>query len=616
MTATQIMAAMLLIPLAGAAAGAFAPRTIAKHIGFASSLVVFGLSVLLAWEFPAWTTGAFWPGNADGTLSDGSSAVGLGVTFTLGVDSVSLLLILLTTFLTPLAILGSYTSVRTREREFFGWFQILLSAMLLAFMARDVIAFYIGYEFTIVPMLFLIAVFGGDNRRYAAIKFFVFTFVASVITLAGLIYVAAMRADAGNEWSFALVDLQQFARESLSKEQRFWVFTALMIGFCAKVPLFPLHSWLPLAHDQAPTGGSVILAGTLLKLGTYGIYRIALPMAPDAAVASTVFICMLAVIAIVAISLVCVAQRDVKKLVAYSSVSHMGVAMIGLFALNPTGVTGSVMYMINHGLSTGALFLCIGMMYERYHTKDMDKIGGLARRMPIWAFFMIFFTMTSVGLPGLNGFVSEVMCLLGAFMAQPLAELEYPGMMGPRWMLIAGIGSVILGALYMLFMVGKLVWGPLKEPHGHAHHGDATVPARGGVHSMHETHAGAHTGGAGATHAGLAHDSPHAAGHDQEYPLPPDLNVREICILTPIALLCVFIGLQPWPLLDVIAPSARETIAGYPEAVRDHLADLAADAQLNATTALLPATGTATATGTGTAPASSGALGSPLVIAP
>ncbi len=590
MSPTQLMGAMLLLPLLGAAAVAVSPKPLAKHLGVLTSLLVFGLSIILAWQFPEWTSGGFWPGEVKETLP-----LALGVSLTLGIDSVALLLILLTTFLTPLALLGSYTSVTNREREFYGWFLVLLSAMLLAFMARDAIAFYIGYEFTIVPMLFLIAIFGGDNRRYAAVKFFVFTFVASVLTLAGIIYVAAARAQAGLGWSFGLAELQDFAITGLTDRERLWVFIAMMIGFCVKVPLFPVHSWLPLAHDQAPTGGSVILAGTLLKLGTYGIYRIALPMAPDAAVVVIPALVTLSVIAIVAISLVCVAQKDVKRLVAYSSVSHMGVAMLGMLALNPVGLTGSVLYMINHGLSTGALFLCIGMMYERYHTKEMDKLGGLAKRMPIWAFFMIFFTMTSVGLPGLNGFVSEVLCLLGAFAARPTTAIEYPGLIGPKWMLIAGLGSVVFGALYMLYMVGRVVWGPLKEPgHHHDHAG-----AHAGGHGSHgaDSHRGDAGGAAGAAGHGAAHagraghagDGGHGshAGHGDQ--LPADLSVREIGILAPIAAVCLIIGVQPWPLLDVITPSAKATLAGYPDAVREHLrATQSSATDVGERTALVP----------------------------
>jgi NADH-quinone oxidoreductase subunit M len=578
MSPTQLMAAMLVLPLVGASVLAVSPKPLAKHIGVITSLVVFGLSILLAWQFPEWTTGRFWPGEAKEV-----APIALGVSFTLGIDSVSLLLILLTTFLSPLAMLGSYTSVTNREREFYGWFLVLLTAMLLAFMARDVIAFYVGYEFTIVPMLFLIAIFGGDNRRYAAVKFFVFTFVASVITLSGLIYVAAARAQAGLGWSFGLAELQDFALTGLTDRERYWVFIAMMVGFCVKVPFWPVHSWLPLAHDQAPTGGSVILAGTLLKLGTYGIYRVALPMAPDAAVEVIPLLITFSIIAIVAISLVCVAQKDVKRLVAYSSVSHMGVAMLGMLALNPVGVTGSVMYMINHGLSTGALFLCIGMMYERYHTKDMDKLGGLAKRMPIWAFFVVFFTMTSVGLPGLNGFVSEVMCLLGAFTARPSTAIEYPGLIGPKWMVVAGVGSVVLGALYMLYMVGRVVWGPLKEPGHDAHGGHAS-------HGGHGTTGGA--GSAGDLHHGGGNHG-HAA-HGSSGGLPVDLSLREITCLAPIAVVCLLIGIQPWPLLDVINPSVKVTIAGYPEAVRDHIRATTTSATGNdERTALLPTGGDA-----------------------
>jgi NADH-quinone oxidoreductase subunit M len=589
MTLSAMLLWMLLAPLAGAVAIAVSPRHLAKHIGLATSLVVLFLSIVFAVQFPAWMTGAFVPDT--NVFPDGVVSL-TGVTFTLGVDSVSLLLILLTTFLTPLALWGSYTAIEGREREFYGWFLTLLSAMLLAFMARDVIAFYVGYEFTIVPMLFLIAIFGGDDRKYASLKFFVFTFVGSVITLAALVYVASKSAEATKVWDFSLSALQAHAK-TLSPKEQFWVFVALMVGFCVKVPFFPVHTWLPLAHTQAPTAGSVILAGTLLKLGTYGVYRIALPMAPNAAVETVGFLAVLCVIAVVAISLVCCAQTDMKKLVAYSSVAHMGVCMLGMLSLNPLGMNGSILYMINHGLSTGALFLCIGFMYERYHTKDMDQLSGLAKVMPIWAFFVVFFTMTSVGLPGLNGFVSEFLCLMGAFAATTHTDSGFPGLLGPKWMIVAGVGSLIFGAVYMLYMVGRVVWGPLKAPgHGddHGHGAVAAVGHAGGHGAAQGAASGA--GSSSTTAAGSKHDDSAAGGHGHR--LPTDLSAREIAILAPLAVICLVIGIHPYPLLDVISPSTKATLAGYPEAVRDFDTSRASRGEL-ATAPAAPAEPTAAA---------------------
>jgi NADH-quinone oxidoreductase subunit M len=291
---------------------------------------------------------------------------------------------------------------------------------------------------------------------------------------------------------------------------------------------------LPLAHNQAPTAGSVILAGTLLKLGTYGIFRLALPMAPEGGAALAVLASVLCTVAVVYAALICWVQTDAKKLVAYSSVSHLGICMLGLFALNPVGAQGSVLYMINHGLSTGALFLLIGMAYERYHVKDMDQIGGLAKRMPVWAFFMVFFTMSSIGLPGLNGFVGEYLCLFGAYIATGDASTGYPGLLGPGFALVAGTG-LILGAMYMLLLVGRYVFGPLREPKddAHAKHG----------------HDGAH-----------AHDSGHDGGHG-------DLTGREVGLLVPLALVCLFIGVYPKPMLQAIGPVVERTLAPYPAAV-------------------------------------------------
>ncbi|MBM4112570.1 MAG: NADH-quinone oxidoreductase subunit M [Phycisphaerae bacterium] len=513
---------LLLLPMLGMVAIIAAPEKQAKWISFGASSIVFLLSVVWAIQFPEWRSGRFWPEE-----SGAGVMTRFGVSLELGVDSVSMMLVLLTTFLTPLSILGSFSSITTREREFYGWFLVLLSAMQLAFMSRDAILFYVGYEFTLAPMFFLISIWGGPERRPAGIKFFLFTFLGSVITLAAIVYVAVQAYGATGVWSFRIPDLVAFCNNpefGLSHSQSTWVFGALMAGFAVKTPFFPVHTWLPLAHDQAPTAGSVILAGTLLKLGTYGVYRIALPMAPDGAVALCTFFAVLSVMAIINMALVCWVQKDVKKLIAYSSVAHMGFAMLGLFSFNPIGVEGSVMYMVNHGLSTGALFLCVGMIYERYHSKDMEEIGGLAKRMPIWAVFMVFFTLSSVGLPGLNGFVGEFLCLFGAYTASHDAATGYPGVLGPWFALIAAVG-LILGAMYLLIMLGKVVWGPLREPEAHGHE-----PVK-------------------------------------------DLGFREIAILAPLALACLWIGLQPSPMLRAIVPSAKIVIAEYPAAVERYHAE-------------------------------------------
>jgi len=291
------------------------------------------------------------------------------------------------------------------------------------------------------------------------------------------------------------------------------------------VPLFPVHTWLPLAHTEAPTAGSVILAGVLLKLGTYAIFRFVLPFVPDALREYAPFIAVLAVIGILYAGLICWVQRDVKKLVAYSSVAHLGFCVLGMVAMNRAGGAGAVMYMINHGLSTGALFFCIGMMYERYHTRSLDEVGGLATKMPIWAFFMGYFAMASVGLPGLNGFVSEFLCLIGTFQSGAQGIGGTDGNLGPWYAAVAGTGMIV-AAIYLLYMVGKIVVGPLKEPSGHGHH------------------------------------------HDDVHALPADLTPREIGILGVLAVACLVLGVLPGPMLKSINAPIEATLvaAGVVEA--------------------------------------------------
>ncbi len=499
----------LLIPVAVALAIAAAPADQSRRIAGAGSLAFFGATLILGAMFD-WARSAEFQFGSWMTFSGGEG----GVTVGLGVDGVSMMLILLTGLLAPLCVFGSFTAVTERPRTFFAWLVALQAPMVGVFMARDIITFYFCFEFTLVPMFVLIALFGSTNRKAASIKFFLYTFTGSMMTLAGLVYIVWFNAtrlppdgSGAGTWTFAIDTLMQASRSMSAKEQA-WVLLAMMAGFAVKTPLFPVHTWLPLAHTEAPTAGSVVLAGVLLKLGTYGLYRFVLPFVPEAVVAYAPAIGVICVIGILYAGLICWVQRDVKKLVAYSSVSHLGFCVLGLFALNEVGSAGSVMYMLNHGLSTGALFFCIGMIYERYHTRSMQELGGLAARMPVWAFFMVFFTLSSVGLPGLNGFIGEIMCLMGAF--QSGATWGVGGTAGPLGPWFGGVAAsgMIVSAIYLLYMVGKVVFGPLREPHGHGGHG------------------------------GHGHDESHG-------PLPVDLSRREIAVLTPLAALCLILGLYP-----------------------------------------------------------------------
>ncbi|MDA1262074.1 MAG: NADH-quinone oxidoreductase subunit M [Planctomycetota bacterium] len=527
----------ILFPILAAFAVAIGPTKSAKWTAFAGTLVSLGALTLFAWNFPAWHNAEHFP-NTTGP----SWIPQAGITFSVGFDTVSLLLALLSAFLMPLCIAGSFSSITERTKEYYGWFLVLGSSIILAFAARDAILFYIGYEFTLVPMTLIIAIYGGTERRVAAIKMFLYTFLGSMFMLATLLYIGWEHRLAVGAWDFDIDTLTKTAIRLPSSTQ-YWIFAALMVGFAVKVPLFPLHTWLPLAHDQAPTAGSVILASAMLKLGTYGNYRFALPMAPAGGAELMSVVAVLAIIAIIYASLICWVQTDAKKLVAYSSVAHLGLCMLGLFALNPVGAEGAVFYMVNHGLSTGALFLCIGMFYERYHTKDTDVVGGLAKRMPIWASFMVLFTMASIGLPGLNGFIGEVLCLGGTFISEHDGQSGYPGVLGPWYAIVAGLG-LIFAAMYLLILLGKLVWGPLREPHDDAAHTSSAVR------------------------------------------LSPDINFREIAILTPLAIACIWLGLQPKPMLDAIAPCAERMLANYPKEVERLMAQSAGTplASLNNTT--------------------------------
>lgn len=482
---SNLLVILLLIPAAGALICALLPiaaaRTWALLVGLAT--LVVAIVVLTQFQFDV--------SGFQFLFSDPNHlALPFGASFSLGIDAISLWLVLLTALLMPLAIAASFQSITDRPREYYAWMLLLQAAMLGVFVARDILVFYIFFELTLIPMFFIIGIWGGPERRYAAGKFFLFTFTGSVFTLAGAIYLGY------HAGTFDISGIIAYARDSLSATERYWVLLALLAGFAVKVPLFPVHTWLPLAHTEAPTAGSVILAGVLLKLGTYGLLRLALPIGliTTNAVAFPTLIHVLGYLCIIGViygAIVAWVQQDIKKLVAYSSVSHLGFCVLGMMALNTVGIEGSVLYMINHGLSTGALFLVVGMIYDRYHTRDIHQLSGLARKMPRLAFFFVLFTFASVGLPGLNGFVSEFLTILGAFTSQYL---------GVWYGTFAALG-IILGAVYMLHMVACVIWGPLKTPEVHEQHGRAT--------------------------------------------LPTDIGGREMAILIPLALAVVYLGVYP-----------------------------------------------------------------------
>ncbi|GMU82114.1 MAG: NADH:ubiquinone oxidoreductase subunit M [Planctomycetota bacterium] len=493
---------MLLVPTVAAVFVWSLPESSERRapmITFWAGLATGAISLLLWYLTPG--TGLF----ADTILNwitVGTDSTGVTIRYHIGLDAISAPLVALTGLLVPISIACSFTAIRTRIREYYAWLLLLTTGMLGVFVARDVLLFYIFFEFTLIPMYFLIGIWGGEQRRYAANKFFIYTFVGSVITFAGIIYLAIRAAD-GGVIDFSLTKLMNYPGLTLTEQSL--LFIAFFCGFAIKVPFFPLHTWLPLAHTEAPTAGSVILAGVLLKLGTYGFLRFSLPMVPDGAVAWADVMGWLAVAGIIYGALCSWVQRDVKKLVAYSSVSHLGFCMLGMFSMLPVGLSGSVLYMINHGLSTGALFLLVGMMYERYHTREMDKIGGLARKMPVFATFMVFFTLSSIGLPGLNGFVSEFTTLMAAFNSPVL---------GPTYGALGSLG-ILLGAIYMLYMVGKVLFGPVKEPE---------------------------------------HTPDLSAG------LTRDLNGREVAVLVPLAVACIVLGVAPRVVTDPLDPVLQHDI--------------------------------------------------------
>ncbi len=435
---------LLAIPLVGTLVVLFMPRRFANAIRWTSfffAVITFVLSLFLLSEPFSQRGDLMW----DGAVPWIPTA---GISYALGIDGLSIWLVLLTTLLTPIAILSAFGAIDERVKEFYAFLLLLETGMLGVFVAMDLFLFYIFWEFTLVPMYFLIGIWGGPRRQYAAIKFFLYTMAGSLLMLLAILYLGI------NGGTFLVPDLigQGYPSELIEM----LLFIGFAASFAIKVPLWPLHSWLPDAHVEAPTAGSIILAGVLLKMGTYGFVRFNLPLFPDASRAAAPYISALAVIGIIYGAWVSFAQQDVKKLVAYSSVSHLGFVMLGIFSLTSIGIQGAILQMVNHGLSTGGLFLLVGMLYERRHTRDIDAFGGVWRAMPVYTALMLIVTLSSMGLPGLNGFVGEFTILMGSFNSQVL---------GARPWLFTALSTIgiILAAVYLLWMFQKVFLGPLDK---------------------------------------------------------------------------------------------------------------------------------------------------------
>lgn len=450
---SYLLLALILLPLFGALVVALVPKEqvgAQRSLGIVFSIAAFLLSLPLISGFDS-MLGDFQP-QFDLKLPWIES---IGASLTLQLDGISLWIIILSTFLTPLILIGVRNSIEERVREFVIAMLVLETAMIGALVATDLLLFYLFWEMMLIPMYLLIGIWGGKNRHYATIKFVVYTVVGSLLMLVAIIY---LRIKAGSFAYDAILALE------LGLDEQIWLFLAFGLAFFIKVPLFPFHTWLPDAHTEAPTAGSVILAGVLLKMGTYGLLRFALPMFPEAMGEFSPAIAILSVIGIVYGALVAYNQGDVKKLVAYSSVSHLGFVMLGIVAIEAQAVEGAILQMVNHGISTGALFLLVGMVYERTHTRAITDYGGIAASMPVFTVFFIIVTMSSIGLPGTNGFAGEFLILSGAFQdALPAAPQSGWNTIALICAIVATTG-VLLGAIYMLSMVRRVFFGPVTRP--------------------------------------------------------------------------------------------------------------------------------------------------------
>lgn len=487
----MILSALVFLPLVFACVIALWPQTkTVRHLALGFSVIEFILSLGMLQRFDTAQVGL--------QLVEKATWINrFGISYFLGIDGISVMLVMLTTFLLPIILLGAWNSIDKKIKGFLAAMFILQTAMLGSFLAMDAILFYVFWELSLVPMYFIVGIWGGSRRIYATVKFFIYTMAGSVLMLLAIIFLMRLTPEVtGGNMSASLLDFYKINIPFVSGEfltPQTLLFFAFALAFAIKVPVFPLHTWLPDAHVEAPTPGSVILAGVMLKMGTYCFLRWVIPLFPQAAEHYAWLFITVGVIGIIYGALVAMVQPDIKKLVAYSSVSHMGYILIGSFAMNAYGVNGALYQMLNHGISTGALFLLIGMIYERTHSREISKYGGLASAMPLFTIAFVIVTMSSIAVPMTNGFIGEFLILLGSYQYSPIVA-------------VFSVTGVVLGASYMLWMVKRVFFGPK---------GELVVLAE----------------------------------HDKEHALH-DLSVREMCVLAPMLVLIFWMGLFPNHFMD------------------------------------------------------------------
>jgi NADH-quinone oxidoreductase subunit M len=499
-TAFPLLTSLILVPAVGAALTLLVPGRrpeLTRVVGYVTSAAVLGLAVYLLIQFETGHAGYQF-------VSDHEWMPALGIRWTLGVDGISLFMVALTALLIPISLLASHELEKPKSFTF--WMLVLETAVIGVFLALDAIVFFVFFELVLVPMYFLIAGWGHGNRRYAAVKFFIYTMAGSAFLFVGILSVAFLHQHATGDLTFDVPTLTAWASSTnaLSLMTAKWLFLAFAIGFAVKIPLIPFHTWLPDAHTDAPTAGSVVLAGVLLKMGTYGFLRFAIPMFPQAAVDLAPILLVLAVVGITYGAVVAAMQPNLKRIIAYSSIAHLGFVVLGVFAFTNQGVSGGLFTMLSHGLTTGALFLLVGMLYDRRHTYDLADLRGLWKVVPVFGGLFVATTFASIGLPGFSGFVGEFLALLGAFLTS-------------RWYAVAATVGVILAAVYLLWAVQRAFTG---EPD--------------------EANAGT-----------------------------PEIRFRELCTVVPLLGLSLFLGFYPKPVLDRVEPSVKELVA-HVDARSDH----------------------------------------------